>query len=109
MGFHHVNVEYVDDKLELERPEILLYERLPDGSYRLNAVEFIIPYRILPRDAEPPVWLAQTLRREDNLQIWYLHAWVWRDNPDGVFADFHPDVQCPADDRKVFMPHADPL
>jgi hypothetical protein len=108
MGYHHVNAAYVDETLDLERPEILLYERLSDGSYRLNAVEFIVPYAFLPRDAEPPVLLGERLRREDNLQLWYLHAWIWRDNPDGVFADFHPDVQCPPEDRQVFMPRTDP-
>src|SRR5688572_9238172 len=44
MGFHHVNRGYVDAKVEVERPEILLYERRPDGTYRLNGVEYIIPY-----------------------------------------------------------------
>ena len=26
---------------------------------------------------------------------WYVaHAWVWMDNPSGVFADWNPDVDC---------------
>lgn len=108
MGYHHVNSKYVDASLELERPEILLYERVDDGSYRLNGVEFIVPYRAWPRDSVAPVLLGQTLRREDNLKIWYLHAWIWKENPDGVFADFHPDVQCAADTRKIFKPRTDP-
>jgi hypothetical protein len=31
--------------------------------------------------------LDQPLRREPSLGIWYLHVWVWRDNPTGLFAD----------------------
>src|SRR5687767_7630982 len=31
MGYHHANRGYADAKLELERPEILLYQRMPDG------------------------------------------------------------------------------
>ena len=23
-----------------------------------------------------------------------LHAWVWKDNPAGTFADYNPDVTC---------------
>src|SRR5207237_10734483 len=76
MGYHHVNRGYVDAKTDVERPEILLYERLPDGSYRLNGVEFIVPYRVWPRDSVAPVLLNQTLHHEDNLQLWYLHVWA---------------------------------
>lgn len=104
MGFHHVNARYVDAVLEIDKPEILLYERKPDGAYRLNGVEFIIPYRAWPRDSVAPVFMGQTLKREDNLKIWYLHVWAWSENTDGVFADFNPSVQCDSASRKVFRP-----
>lgn len=104
MGFHHVNPRYLDAKLELERPEILLYERKPDGRYQLNGVEFIVPYRAWPRDSLPPVLLGQQLKQEENLKIWYLHAWVWTVNADGVFADFNPAVKCDSATAKVFRP-----
>ncbi|MFO7892402.1 MAG: hypothetical protein R6U63_01600 [Longimicrobiales bacterium] len=26
-----------------------------------------------------------------------LHAWVWKGNPNGVFANFNPTVSCPTD------------
>ena len=107
MGYHHVNRGYVDENVELERPEILLYERRPDGGYRLNGVEFIVPYTARPREAAPPVLMRRQLQRDDNLKIWYLHVWAWRENPDGIFANFHPDVTCPASARKVFVPFED--
>jgi hypothetical protein len=25
-----------------------------------------------------------------------LHAWLWKPNPSGVFADYNPRVHCPA-------------
>lgn len=108
MGYHHVNSRYVDAKAEVERPEILLYERLADGQYRLNGVEFIVPYRFVPRDSAAPTILGQTMKREDNLKFWYVHAWAWTPNPDGAFADFHPAVSCPAGARKVFTPYTIP-
>ncbi|HET9275618.1 MAG TPA: hypothetical protein VFN96_06085 [Gemmatimonadales bacterium] len=95
MGFHHVNRALVDGKVEVERPEILLFERLGDGSYRLNGVEYIIPFRIWPRDSVPPAIMGLELKREEQLQLWYLHMWVWNENPAGLFADWHPEVKCP--------------
>lgn len=108
MGYHHSNPKYVDSVLDVTRPEILLYERMPGGEYRLNGVEFILPYRFWPRDSAPPSLMGQRLRREDNLKFWYVHTWAWTDNAEGMFADFNPSVQCPASDRKVFVPFEQP-
>ena len=96
MGFHHSNARYVDGAVEVERPEILTYERTPDGREVLTGVEYVIPYRYWPREAAaPPTILGQPMKRADGLQIWYLHAWVWKQNPSGLFADWNPTVHCP--------------
>ncbi len=104
MGYHHMNAGYLDTSVDIERPEILLYEQNNDGSYRLNGVEFIVPYRFWPRDSLPPTVMGQRLKPEDNLNFWYLHAWAWKRNPEGTFADFHPAVACPDSSRKVYTP-----
>ena len=108
MGYHHVNRGFVDAVLDVSRPEILLYERSPTGEHRLNGVEFILPYTYHARESAAPVLMGQALRREDNLKFWDLHVWAWNENPDGVFADFHPRVTCPDSARKVFMPFVQP-
>jgi hypothetical protein len=95
MGFHHLNRGYVDAAVEVEKPEILLYERHPDGRYVLNGVEYIIPYTRWPRDSVPPPIMGQTLKQEDQLELWYLHMWVWSENRAGLFADWNPSVKCP--------------
>jgi len=95
MGYHHVNRGYVDAQLDLAKPEILLYERHPDGRYTLSAVEFIIPYTRWPADSTAPVLLGVHLKRYDDLRIWSVHMWVWKENPSGLFADWNPRVQCP--------------
>lgn len=96
MGFHHVNRAYVDDKLDLEKPEILLYERRRDGRYVLNGVEYILPYRFWPRDSVvPPRLMGLPLRQENVRNYWYVHMWVWNLNPSGLFADWNPTVRCP--------------
>ena len=108
MGYHHSNSRYADATVDIDHPEILLYDRKPDGEYRLNGVEFVVPYRAWARDSVAPTLMGQRLKREDNLKIWYLHVWAWSDNADGVFADFNPSVQCPDNARKVFKPFTSP-
>jgi hypothetical protein len=104
MGYHHTNPKFMDAVVDPTRPEILLYERLEGGEYRLNGVEFIVPYRAWPRDSVPPRVLGQPMLQEDNLLFWYLHVWVWRPNPDGLFANFHPQVRCASGASRVFRP-----
>lgn len=93
MGFHHQKDALLDDVLEVERPEILVYERLPGGEYRLNGVEYIVPLSAWPRE-EPPTVMGQKLKKAPSLGIWYLHVWIWQKNPSGLFADWNPDVKC---------------
>ncbi|MGH7505017.1 MAG: hypothetical protein ACRELX_05185 [Longimicrobiales bacterium] len=94
MGFHHVNQALLDDRLEVERPEILVYERTADGEYVLNGVEYIVPYTARGRDEEPPTIMGQQLKPSDPLQLWYLHVWLFKENSAGLFADWNPDVEC---------------
>lgn len=94
MGYHHLNRGYVDQKIELEKPEFLLYERKPDGSYVLNGVEYIIPFRVWPKDSVPPKLLGRDMIPSETLQYWYMHMWVWLPNRSGLFADWNPDVSC---------------
>ena len=108
MGYHHVNRDFVDNKIELDKPEILLYERLADGSYHLNGVEFIVPFRVWPRDSVSPTLMGRKMYREDNLKIWYTHVWLWTNNTDGLFSNFNPSVQCNGPDRQVYKPTVDP-
>jgi hypothetical protein len=94
MGFHHVNRQYLSRELDVAKPQILLYEREADGGYVLNGVEYVIPYRLWPRDTVPPAIMGRTLVRSDDLQLWYLHMWVWKPNRAGLFADWNPEVTC---------------
>jgi hypothetical protein len=95
MGYHHVNRALMDAEIEVERPEILLYERLDDGRYVFNGVEYILLYRFWPGDSIPPTVLGRTMLRDEDRSYWYLHVWTVRHNPSGIFADWHPQVRCP--------------
>lgn len=95
MGYHHINRSYLDNKVDVERPEFLIYERKPDGSYVLNGIEYIIPFRNWPRDSTPPKFLGRDMLRNDALSLWNRHFWIWSKNPSGLFAEWNPNVHCP--------------
>ncbi|HEY6740617.1 MAG TPA: hypothetical protein VI076_17375 [Actinopolymorphaceae bacterium] len=96
MGHHYTNPELLADGGDLDprKPEALVYETRPDGSLRLNAVEYIVPEQDLPRTAEPPELFGQKFTFHEGPQIWALHVWLYRDNPYGLYAHIHPDVTC---------------
>jgi hypothetical protein len=103
MGFHFVNPELVADPAEHPtEPEAVLYE-LRHGKLRLVAVEYIRndADQDLTTDEDRP-WLfgrpfdGPMLGHEPGQPIHYdLHAWAWKANPAGTFAQWNPRVSCP--------------
>lgn len=95
MGFHYANIDQLANggKLSLLRPEALLYAPTADGSMEFLGVEYIIPAPDWS-DSEPPELLGQSFHFNPGPNIWALHVWIGRDNPDGIFANFNPDVSC---------------
>jgi hypothetical protein len=94
MGFHYGNLGLIDGAVSVDEPELLLYEPETNGKLRLVAVEYIIPYVFVPRTAAPPVLFGQQFKQNDTFQLWGLHAWVWSENPSGMFASWNPRVTC---------------
>ena len=93
MGYHFQNNALLDTTLDVEHPEVLVYERMPDGTFKLNGVEFLVPISAWTA-AEPPRVMGQSLKRAERLGIWYLHVWTWEPSPSGLFADWNPRVKC---------------
>jgi len=93
MGLHYGNQSLQDATLDVEKPEILVYEKMSDGSVRLNGVEYVVPIAAWKSD-EPPTLMGQPFKRANGLGIWYLHAWIWKPSPTGLFANWNPDVKC---------------
>jgi hypothetical protein len=58
--------------------------------------EFAIPYAAWPKN-EPPVFLGRAFQPEDEFGVFALHAWIWRPNPNGMFAEAHPGISCAAE------------
>jgi hypothetical protein len=90
MGVHYVKgIE--DGELDLAHPEALVYEIGRRGRLELVAVEYIVPKQDVDV-SNPPTMMGQELHPHPYLPVYILHAWVWRANPDGMFADYNPTV-----------------
>ena len=93
MGYHFQNNALLDTTLDVDHPEVLVYEKKPDGTFKLNGVEFLVPISAW-KATEPPRIMGQALKKAPSLGIWYLHVWTWAASPSGLFADWNPNVKC---------------
>ena len=91
MGIHYANIQKVDGEISVTEPEVLVYLPETDGSLRLVAVEYMIPKVLSP--ALPELYGRHF--HEGPMDTWTLHAWVWRNNPAGMFEDFNSKLTCP--------------
>ena len=98
MGVHYVR--NVDDVADATDPEAIVYELAEDGGLRLVGVEYIVPQEFVEDEngdvVSLPALLGQDFHKHDFLPLYVLHAWIWGENPEGMFADFNPEVSaCP--------------
>ena len=105
MGFHYGNVGLIDGTVQVDQPELLLYQPGPGGAMTLVAVEYIIPYTFISRDSPPPMLFGEKFQQVDAFQLWGLHAWVWKRNPSGLFAPWNPTVSCASSTTPVMSHH----
>jgi hypothetical protein len=105
MGFHYGKVSAIDGTVIPDEPEVLLYEPQLNGKPRLVAVEYIVPFAIVPSTATPPRAFNQDFVPDAALPFWTLHVWLWKDNPSGLFASFNPNVNCDAVPAAQRMSH----
>lgn len=94
MGHHYARMEYIDGRVNHLEPQVLLYEPHADGSFEFIGVEYIIPFAILPADAEAPELFFHKYHANPGPEIWALHVWTEKHNPKGIFNDWNPNVTC---------------
>jgi hypothetical protein len=96
VGIVYVQMDrLLDGRIDPESPDALIYEPGANGRPVLVGVEFAVPYALWPGQ-QPPQFLGATFQPEDEFGVWALHAWVWRMNPEGLFAETNPRVSCGA-------------
>jgi hypothetical protein len=97
MGYHFVNFNLLDIELDPSKPEILVFVPGDNGELRLAAVEYAVPIDEWDEGSiVPPRIFGQVLHVNAELGLYVLHAWIYEENPAGVFADWNPDVSCVA-------------
>jgi hypothetical protein len=103
MGLHYVNGALVGKgELDPTRPQIVIYEPLPNGEMKLIGADFLV----LADDwnkkhpGTPPELMGQLFHLFESpnrfgLPAFYtLHVWAWKDNPNGAYVNWHPNVNC---------------
>jgi hypothetical protein len=93
MGHHFMKPALLDTAFDFSKPEILVYNKHHDGSFELVAVEYAVPINLRPLMA-PGGFTGSADVWDKNLGfgLWLLHAWVWAENPLGVFNPTNPLV-----------------
>jgi hypothetical protein len=92
MGYHYVNPELLDGKVEVDKPEALLYEPGKNGQLNLVAVEYVIPKDQWHADTLPRLFGQQL--KLNAFDLYALHVWAWENNPSGLYANWNPRVNC---------------
>lgn len=104
MGMHFVNLSLVGSGvLDATRPQIVIYEPMPDGHLQLIGADFLVIAsdwdKAHPGQGAPQL-LGQLFHYFESpnrfgLPAFYtLHVWAWKDNPNGAFVNWHPNVSC---------------
>lgn len=91
MGFHFKNAALVDQIADVAQPELLLYLPNEEGEMELVAVEYVVPNVGNP----VPYLFGKAFHYSTARNRYELHAWIWRNNPAGMFEDFNPSLNCP--------------
>ena len=102
MGLHYVNFGLVTDgELDPRRPEIVIYEPAPNGRLRLIGADFLVfAEQWDAKGIGTPQLMGQLLHLFESpnrfgLPNFYtLHVWAWKDNPTGMFVNWHARVSC---------------
>lgn len=104
MGLHYVNMSLVGSGvIDPTRPQIVIYEPTPDGHLQLIGADFLVIAsqwdQAHPGQGAPQL-MGQLFHYFDSpnrfgLPAFYtLHVWAWKNNPNGAFVNWHPNVSC---------------
>ena len=100
MGLHYVNLPLVlDGVLDPAKPEIIIYEPLPNGKLKMTGADFLVFADDWHKNnAATPDLMGQLLHLFESpnrfgLPNFYtLHVWAWKENPTGTFTNWHSNV-----------------
>ena len=95
MGIHYRKNALLDGQVNALTPEVLVYEPRKNGKLRLVAVEYFewasSVNNVRPTVLGQPFVGPETHGLDPHFE---LHAWLWKRNPAGMFAQWNPRVSC---------------
>jgi len=114
MGYHLVNTGLRgspadpgagDPVIDPNRPEMLLFEKRPDGSMRLVGVEYLVFKAAWDRahpGGAPPTVFGEPLPLSRHTFVaggpeidhYELHVWLHSTNPNGIMHPWNPTITC---------------
>jgi hypothetical protein len=95
MGVHYI-LGPLDDVVDAQKPEVLVYEPQANGRMKLVALEYVSTVeQSLFGKAFAKTDLAPYVGGQEGVTFaWTLHAWIWAPNPTGVLMPWNPKVTC---------------
>jgi len=102
MGLHYVNGDLVNrGVIDATRPQIVIYEPTPNGRPKLTGADYLVFAETWnAKHSSPPELMGQLFHLFDapnrfGLPAFYkLHVGAWKENPNGAFVNWHPEVSC---------------
>ncbi|MCW9706113.1 hypothetical protein [Fodinibius salsisoli] len=95
IGVVYVNFDRLDLTIDLRKPEVLFYEPQPNGGLQLVGGEPVVPIDQWDEGNDnPPSLFGREFHRNEDHGLYGLHMWIWKDNPEGMFSFWHPNVSC---------------
>lgn len=97
IGIPYARLDRFDATIDLSEPEILFYEPQSDGTLKLVGGEPVVPIAAWPEE-QPPSLFGREFHTNQEHGLYGLHMWIWRNNPNGVFAFWNANVSCEFDE-----------
>src|SRR5262249_6092518 len=103
MGMHYVNGSLVSSGvIDATRPQIVIYEPTPNRGLKLIGADYLVladQWNKQHPDATPQLGgqlfhLFESPNRFGLPAFYTLHVWAWKDNPTGMFVNWHANVSC---------------
>jgi hypothetical protein len=102
MGLHYINFDLVKSGvIDATHPQAIIYEPTANGGAKLTGADYLVLAKTWNHNhSSPPELMGQLFHLFDSpnrfgLPAFYtLHVWAWKDNPNGAFVNWHPNVSC---------------
>jgi hypothetical protein len=104
IGIHYRKASLIDGVVDPSQPELLVYEPRKNGDIELVAVAFVVRASAWDPTHHSPPMLGDQVFEDKRVPDWSsppfpnyeLHVWVWKENPNGMYATTNPLVSCEA-------------